>query len=109
MRGVPSLPVDKCNIYVNIKILDRPQVETERDWIQSCPETDCSTLISAALTGQAGCACLSLCVCLCVYLSHNAWAKSLACGFVPHSYLFLIKLPVYCFAYNNNSNSNNIA
>lgn len=75
MRGVPSLPVDKCNIYVNIKILDRPQVETERDRVRVRldPVLSRDRLLYSDLrcVDQASLLCvpLSLCMCVLVWVS----------------------------------------
>lgn len=69
MRGVPSLPVDKCNIYVNIKILDRPQVDRARlDPVLSRDRllySDLRCVDRASLL----CVPLSMCVLVCVSLS----------------------------------------
>lgn len=72
MRGVPSLPVDKCNIYVNIKILDRapgrdrarldPVLTRDRLLYSDLRCVDRASLLCVPLS-------LCMCVCLCVSLS----------------------------------------
>lgn len=69
-RGMPSLPVDKCNIYVNIKILDRSLPPPEPDLVYT--ERRQTALICAV------CVCVDRLwqVCACsvfgVSKSHNA-------------------------------------